>query len=260
MRFASHSLRLTTILLFGLLMPPAGPASAQVSDAIMAFDTGNQLYRDGQYTEAIAAYNQALERGYTSGVLYLNMGNAYFRLDELGQAIRYYEKSRLLMPESQELLHSLGIARSRAVDQFSRVPRPAWVAWWDALAARTAGRWFFWPGLLAYALALGLLAHRVLRGSRNPWLRRLLAISALGALMLLGAAFAASIQSERRQRAVVLAQQTALRDAPTANAAVALTVHEGLLVEILGNAEPWVEVRLPNGARGWIDAGDLADV
>jgi Bacterial SH3 domain/Tetratricopeptide repeat len=242
------------------LTPLSRPASAQVSEAVMAFDTGNQLYRNGQYAEAIAAYNQALERGYTGGVLYFNMGNAYFRLDELGQAIRYYEKSRLLMPESPELIHSLGIARARTVDQFSRIPRPAWVAWWDAYAARTAGRLFFWPGLLAYAFALGLLAHRVLWRSRNPWLRRMLALSTMGALVLLGAAFAASIQAERRPHAVVLAQQTALRDAPATNAAVTLTVHEGLLVEILRINEPWVEVRLPNGARGWVETGDLADV
>ncbi|MDZ4701953.1 MAG: tetratricopeptide repeat protein [Rhodothermales bacterium] len=260
MRFAFHGMHLIAILLVGLLAMPGRLASAQVSEAIMAFDSGNQLYRDGQYTEAITAYTRALDLGYTSGVLYFNIGNAYFRLDELGQAIRYYEKSRLLMPESHELLHSLGIARARTVDQFSRVPRPIWVVYWDSFVARTAGRWLFWPGMIVYALVLGLLAFRVRRGSRNPWLRRLLAVSALGALVLLGAAFAASIQAERRHMAVVLAPQSALRDAPTPNAAVALTVHEGLLVEILGNAEPWVEVRLPNGARGWVDAGDLADV
>ena len=67
-------------------------AFAQIENAVGAFDTGNVHYRDGNYADAITAYQEAIEGGYASGALFYNLGNAYFRNDELGQAIRFYEK------------------------------------------------------------------------------------------------------------------------------------------------------------------------
>ncbi|MEZ4702857.1 MAG: tetratricopeptide repeat protein [Rhodothermales bacterium] len=254
---------LTGFFLVALLAAATGfarPAGAQVSEAVLAFDQGNQLYRDGQYEQAIAAYQSAIDQGYASGALYFNMGNAYYRLDRIGQAIRYYEKSRRLTPESAELLHSLEIARGHTVDQFSHVPQPVWVAWWHSHITRTGGRGLLWGGLLLYFVAAGLFAGRILRGWRNPWLRRLRAVTTLAATVLLVAAFAASIQSTSERTAVVVATQTALRDAPLETSGTELTIHEGLVVDVLGNADAWAEVRLPNGTRGWVETSALADV
>ena len=73
-------------MIFALTALPTSNAVAQLSEAARAFDAGNQHYAEGAYQKALATYERALENGYTGGALYYNMGNAYYRLDELGRS------------------------------------------------------------------------------------------------------------------------------------------------------------------------------
>ncbi len=142
---------------------------AQLENAVQAFDEGNELYRTGDYRGAVAAYERAVAGGYTSEGLFYNMGNAYYRLDKLGQSVRYYEKARLLAPENRELLHNLEIVEAQIVDKFSQLPSPAWVVWWETMVARNGGRWLFWTGFLFYLIAIGVAVYRIKTSARNEW-------------------------------------------------------------------------------------------
>jgi tetratricopeptide (TPR) repeat protein len=246
--------------LFLLLLGLAAPVRAQVGDAVRAFDEGNQRYQQGDYSGALAAYEQALGSGYASGALYYNMGNAYYRLDEIGHAIRYYERARQLMPEDRALLHNLDIARARTTDQFSQIPDPFWRSWWRQLVAAVGARGLFVAGLLLYVLAATLFGYRLWTGRRSPWHRRFLAFSLVTAVLLVGLAFAASVYEVAHRRAVVLADRIVLRQAPTPQASTELDLHEGAVVEVLGAQQSWLEVRLPNGATGWIEAATVGEI
>lgn len=236
------------------------PAMAQLEEAVQAFDEGNAAYLEGDYQGAINAYNKAIDHGYVSGSLFYNLGNAYYRHDELGQAIRYYEKARLLMPNNRELAHNLAFTNSKTIDTFSQLPLPAWTRWWRSMIAKTAGTGLYTMGILAYLLAVGLLIFKMWTKHPSPWIRRARSFTFILAGILLVSAFAASMQSEEHARAVVIAAQTALREAPAEDAPTELSIHEGLLVDVLTQEGTWAEVKLPNGARGWILAESLADV
>ena len=232
----------------------AGPsdARAQIESAVQAFDEGNELYRTGNYAAAVTAYDKAIAGGYTSEALYYNLGNAYFRLDQLGQAIRYYEKARLLAPENVELLHNLEIARAKQVDQFSQLPSPVWEVWWESMVATSGGRWLFWSGFLFYLMAIGVAIYRIKISKRNPWLRRGMSVAILLGVVLLATAFAASVQSVDPMQAVILVDEVDLRDTPAEESTVETEIHEGLVVDILQRNNDWMEIRLPNGATGWV--------
>jgi hypothetical protein len=246
-------------VLFAFLLL-AIPVQAQVNDAVLAFDAGNEQFARGAYQEALRSYQQAIDAGYVSGALYYNMGNAYFRLDQLGQAIRYYEKARRLIPENAELQHNLKVARSQVATPISSLPTPVWETWWDRFVLRVGAFPFFVAGLLFYALAAALVGHRIWSGMRNPWLRRALSASVILGVVLLAIAFAASLNPTLDQRAVVVADTAALREAPADTAATELDVPEGVLVDVLQRQDTWLEVRLPNGVTGWIQADTAADV
>ena len=250
--------RKSKIVLVVLLLLLAVPAQAQVNDAVLAFDAGNEQFEKGAYQQALQSYQQAIDAGFVSGALYYNMGNAYFRLDQLGQAIRYYEKARRLMPENAELQHNLDVARSQIATPISSLPTPVWETWWDRFVLRVGAFPFFIAGLLFYTLAAALIGHRIWSSTRNPWLRRVLSASLILGVVLLTIAFAASLNPT--QRAVVVADTAALREAPADTAATELDVPEGVLVDVLQRQDTWLEVRLPNGVTGWIQATTTADV
>lgn len=250
-------------ILWVVVMVSASPipaAHAQLAEAVRNFDEGNQLYARGAYQNALDAYERALAGGYEGGALYYNMGNAYYRIDELGQAIRYYEKARRFLPNDPQLLHNLNIARSRINASFSTLPTPFWVSWWKRYVVRTGAMAFFIAGLVFYGIAAALFGHRIWTGTRSPWHRRLLSASAIAGLLLLAVAFAASLDRTLDRQAVLIADQVTLRTAPAPDAATELDVYEGVLLNVLSEQDDWLEVGLPNGVTGWIEASAAADI
>lgn len=260
-RLTSSILLWTTGLLILLQAIWVVDARAQpLETAVQAFDEGNELYRTGNYRGAVDAYEAAVAGGYTSEGLFYNLGNAYYRLDQFGQAIRYYEKARLLAPENQELLHNLEIVEAQIVDKFSQLPEPALVAWWDTMVARNGGRWLFWIGFLFYLLAIGLVVYRIKSPQRNEWLRRGMSVAILLGIVFLAAAFWASKQSVETMRAVILSEEIELREMPDAQSNTELRIHEGLVVDVLQQNDVWLEVRIPNGTTGWVPADVVGEI
>src|SRR3954464_14967206 len=70
-----------------------------------------------KYKEAITNYEQLIKDGYTSYQLYFNLGNSYYRNNELGKAIYYYELARKAEPNDEDVRINLGIAASKTIDK-----------------------------------------------------------------------------------------------------------------------------------------------
>lgn len=248
------------LLLAAAALAGARPAAAQSEAALAAFDEGTAHYRAGDYAAAAAAFERAAETGWMSGALYYNLGNAYFRQDEIGQAVRYYEKARRLLPDNEELRHNLELARARSEDAFSRLPEPFWRPAWERMLAAVGAGVLFVLGLVLYLAGLSIVGWRTWTGGRGAWSRRLASALLVPGLLLLGLGLAASYDRRPGQEAVVVVPETALRDAPDATEPAALQLHEGTLLRILRTEADWLEVRLPNGTRGWIARGATAEV
>ena len=56
-------------------------ATAQTNEAL--FEEGNELYRNNQFVEAIALYEQIETRGFVSTELYFNLGNAFYKTNQI---------------------------------------------------------------------------------------------------------------------------------------------------------------------------------
>ena len=234
------------------------PARGQQGGVASAFQYGNERYVLGDYQAALIAYQQAEATGYASGPLFYNMGSTFHRLGQLGQAIRYYEKARRLMPESDNLLHNLGLAREEA-GAISAPPVSVWATWQQRLAA-IGVRLLFGIGLSLYLIAIGIAGYRVWTGHRNAWLRRGLAVSLTLGLLLVGLAYATSLGTASHRHAVVIVDQAAVRPSPSVSADAEADVREGTLLDVLGHRAGWLEVRLPDGAQGWVEEEHVGEV
>ncbi|MGI9175629.1 MAG: SH3 domain-containing protein [Rhodothermales bacterium] len=234
------------------------PAQAQQGGAALAFQYGNERYVLGDYHAALIAYQQAEATGYVSGPLFYNMGSTFHRLGELGQAIRYYEKARRLMPDSHNLLHNLDLAREEAGGGFAP-PVSVWTTWQQRLAA-IGVRLLFGIGLGLYLIAMGIAGYRVWTGHRNAWLRRGLALSLTLGLLLIGLAYATSLGAASNRHAVVVVDRAAVRHSPSVSADAEADVREGMLLDVLGRRAGWLEVRLPDGEQGWVEAEHVGEV
>lgn len=95
-----------------MLSALAGPSGLESS-----WQSANQFYSDGNYEDAVNQYESILNSGYESSELYFNLGNAYFKLNQIPSAILYYEKARKLAPEDEQINFNLSLANSRIVDK-----------------------------------------------------------------------------------------------------------------------------------------------
>ncbi len=80
-------------------------------------DSAQKAYEKQQYKTAIVHYERILASGQSSANLYFNIGNAYYKDNQLGKAIYYYELARKLSPGDEDIKTNLKIANSKTIDK-----------------------------------------------------------------------------------------------------------------------------------------------
>lgn len=227
------------------------------SDSVTArFDAANTAYQHGRYERAAEAYLRLLNDGHASGALYYNLGNTYVRLDELGSAIRHYEKARRLRPEDPRIHHSLEQARRQAgVYPDSYVPTGL-----ERLVRAWSPRALFGVGLV---LLVGGLVVVVLESRPNGavlWTSPTACGTVIVGFLLVCSAIGVSYARSFTRHGVVIAERASLRLGPTAAADVDTTVAEGKMVEIQTTKDGWTAVRTGDSLQGWMCSSHVGEV
>jgi tetratricopeptide (TPR) repeat protein len=235
-----------------LALAPLAPAVAQTPEEL--FQRGNDAYQEGRFLEAAGAYRGVLRFGIEDPRVEYNLGNAEFRLGNLGSAILHYERARRLSPTDLDILANLEFARSQTLDQVEPTPIPPPVRWLRTGQDRLGPDAQAWI-CLSLVWAIGtLVAWGMARpgrwGPRYGWI---LASLALALALSLGSWYGTQSRLEGTPLAVVLAPVVEVLAGPGENNATLFTVHEGLTVEVRGDSgEEWLQVSLPNGLSGWL--------
>jgi tetratricopeptide (TPR) repeat protein len=77
-------------------------------DLIKELETGNSLYEQEKFEEAIDAYQEIVEKFPDAYILYRNIGNCYFRMEDYAQAEEFYLKVLEKEPDDHEAMLSIG--------------------------------------------------------------------------------------------------------------------------------------------------------
>ena len=78
------------------------------SQVRLTMDEGLQLFNQGEYEQALTAFNTALELDDQQPTLWANVGNAHSKLNQNEQAIEAYQKAIDLAPEDPTLYQNMG--------------------------------------------------------------------------------------------------------------------------------------------------------
>ena len=96
--------------------------ATSVENPNIKFKEANELYANGKYTEAAELYNTLITDDYLSPEIYYNLGNAYFKLNQIPQAILNYERALKLKPDYEDAIFNLKQANFRTIDKIDRLP------------------------------------------------------------------------------------------------------------------------------------------
>jgi tetratricopeptide (TPR) repeat protein len=251
-------LRLLALALLALNACSPQPAAGEISGAQMA--EANQLYEDGQFAAAAARYQALVDAGAQDGHLYYNLGDAYFKLGDLGRAVLNFRRAQRLLPRDDDVAANLRLARSQTVDRIDVGDEGALVD----LVRRVVG-WTTLDEAATLALAVWLLLCGLLI-SAILWQRRrrlLLYLAVVVAVLLFFGVLSLGIRllDERGQPpAVVVAEEVALRSGPGEDYLTEFTLHAGAEVRVVERRGGWVRIALPGDLQGWAPGEAVTEV
>ena len=213
-----------------------------------------ELYSSGDYSGAAAIYRQLYDDGYRSEDLLYNAGNAFFKTGDNASAILFYERAKLLAPADEDIDYNLQIARSKVTDRFETVPQLFFVRWIDFLSLMAPTNVWAVAAISMFMLALlcAVIFLTVAR-AKGRLLSFWLAIAAifLSALMVSLAVRNNSLVNQN-DTAVITCSIVTGRSAPGETGNELFVIHSGTKVTVEQELGEFLEVKLPDGNKGWI--------
>ncbi len=231
------------------------------SMAITKVNADNE-YKKGNYQQAVKDYSELLKGG-QSAEIYFNLGNAYYRTDNIANAILCYERALLLSPSDSEIQFNLQLAQSKTIDKITPESEMFLVKWWkSAINMMDIDSWAY-TSVCSLILALALFAVYML--SHNVRLRKL---GFFGALLLMTImvfsnifAFQQKKQFTHRTGAIVMSPALQMKKSPDDKAENISVIHEGTRVDIIDDTmHGWAMIRLGDGREGWIKIAQIEKI
>ena len=232
----------------------ATPALAMSTKA-----NADKAYAAEHYQQAIADYEELLKQGANADVYY-NLGNAYYRTNNLTRAIINYERAALLSPGDADVRFNLQLARSKTIDKITPESEMFFFNWYRQLVNLLSVDGWAKTALLALALAIAcaltyLFAERLA-------LRK---VGFYGALLLVFVFVVSNVMAQQqktklvnRTGAIVTVPSVQVKSTPSKNGTDLFNLHEGTRVDIIDNSmKQWKEIKIADGKSGWIETAKI---
>lgn len=226
-----------------------------VTDIDAVWSSANAAYNESNFAEAAQLYESILKEGKESAKLYYNLGNAYFKQEELGKAILNYNRALRLAPYDEDILHNLEYATAATKDQIEEIPEFFLSRWVGAARNTLSSNGWTAASLVILTLTLiaaltYLLAQALSRRKAGFY------VMCVGAtLFIVSTIFA--YQSRQRLigggEAVIMSSAVSIKSSPDRAATDLFVLHEGTKLSVGESLDGWAEIRIADGRKGWIE-------
>ena len=232
------------ILLFIFLIQ-----TAVASEWDVYLQEGNKAYSEGRYEEAIENYSKIIDNNIESGEVFFNLGNAYYKLDEIGKSIYFYEKALNYIDGDEALDQNLKIARLKIIDKIEPIPKLFIFEWIDfVLHIISIENWGWISFVLFFSMAL-IFSLYILFTKRLlfslSWIFFIL--FSISILIFIGRIYL----FESVEFGIIFEKKVAVMSEPNLGASEVFILHEGTKVKINRSINDWFEISIADGKTGW---------
>ena len=221
------------------------------------FENANSAYNAGQFENAVMLYKEILESGQHSAELYFNLANSYYRLNQVGESIFYFEKAKQLNPTDDDINVNSNFAQNMAIDAVEVLPKSQITQLREkTIDLFSQDAWAYFIILLAWFLVFfwGLYLW-----NKVPVIKRTFFIFSLVlGLLLMGSLSIAVIKSSKTADTtygILFNKKIEVWAEPNSRAEVLFLLHQGTKVQMLDQLQEWRKIRIANGSEGWIKNG-----
>jgi len=236
--------------------------SAHASGYQLVIAKGNTAYSAGRYKEAIDTYTTLVFQGLESPDLFYNLGNSYFKLNDIPHAILWYERAKRLDPGNEDVNFNLNVANSRITDKIEPLPEFFLKRWLRAITDLFPADTWTVAGIAFLILALILFSLYV--ASRVLLIRKLGFwtgfTSLLFSVIFLLFAWNSYYLRKSDHSAIITNPTVTVKSSPDEKSTDIFVIHEGCRIQLIDHIGDWYEIRIINGSVGWVEQGNFEKI
>jgi len=257
MKFDQFKIWFCLLVMIGLPVLSFGEDGSQA-----LFEKANTYYSKNKYKEAIGAYNQLLKSDEVSANVYFNLGNAYYKDGDIASALLYFEKAHKLSPGDDDINFNIRFANARTTDKIDEAPEFFLSKWWRGVVLAIAADTLGVIAVIFFLIGSGLLILYFFSISGS--VKKASFFSALISFFLgIVAIFIGGSQVSYfngNKQGIVFTSSVNVKGSPADQATTVFVLHDGTKVNVLGNANGWLRIKLANGNEGWLKPSDIKEI
>jgi len=249
-------MKINTILSNILLV--SGIFASNIADS---YDLGLKAYESGQYNLAIQEFEKIIDAGWESEQLYYNLGNAYYREDNIPGAVWALEKCLMLNPRHQDAQFNLSLVNIKVKDRVDIPDPPVYLKYYRQMKLYLRpDQWILLISIFFLAIAFLRMIRKIREiGDDNAFMTVENSIRAALTMILLVGLNAIYDDYSKREGIIYQDQVTATSE-PNEYSTNLFIVHDGLKVSILDTKDDWSEIELIDGKSGWIPQSSIRNL
>ncbi|MGA2406246.1 MAG: SH3 domain-containing protein [Bacteroidales bacterium] len=223
------------------------------------FYQGVTYFTAGSYKEALQVWTDIYNTGYRSANLDYNIGNAYFKQNNIPAAILFYERAYLLNPADENINYNLQIARTLIVDRFQEIPELFFVKWYNFVSLFLSTNSWAKISIGSFILFLLLLSLYIYSSRHRHkiigfWLAIFFIILTLASLTF---TLRNNSLVYNSHKAIISSPLVSGKSSPDTSGNDLFVLHEGTKVTVEDEVGGWFEIKLSDGNKGWVPANSL---
>ena len=222
------------------------------------FYKANNYYNNSKYLESINIYESILAEGWESSNLYYNLGNSYFRQNQIGQSIWAYNKALKMDPRNEDLIKNLSIAEAKIKDRIILPDEFYFVKVYGNFKSRyTLKEWLLAGGIIVLFTVVSFLISEF-HIFNNLKIVRVVKILILLTVTIHIVILDKFFDDKDDNIGIIIDNQVEAYSGPFyGDNSVLFNVNEGTEVMIKQNQKNWIEIILLDGKRAWITSDKI---
>jgi tetratricopeptide (TPR) repeat protein len=214
---------------------------------------GLNFHEQGSFAEAIKSYEAEISKGHVNSDLFYNLGHAYYRDGQKGQAMAALLAAKRFAPRDPDVNANLKFVHKTIDDNLSYSKDQGLltvVGFWLERVTVKESAWML--AITACVSGLFLLLTQLMEK-----FRRLQGAAFLSLLLpaLMAVNLYLSFRHDQPWGAVVTSKSP-VRSGPSGKNKVVFELREGAPFSVTGSVSGWMRIELSDGKKGWISKSD----
>jgi len=211
----------------------------------------DKAYKNGDYVQAIALYENLIAQNSTNSALYYNVANAYFKNQNLGKAVLNYEKS-LKFHYSKDAAYNLNIVKGKLKDKIDKEDSIFFKENFQAFIQKySLGFWTTMLIITWFSACIFFILFLLNYFKKYSFFASMLSL--FFAIIFLYFTIFRNNMIHNNHYAVITQQEINLKSAPDKRSNNVAIVHEGLKVGVENENNGFYQIVLDNNVKAWVE-------